>query len=291
MKPFLLILCLLPVNILCAETTYKLSEAIRNKTVSVAIHGAYTDTSYHGERSSHYGPCMALEITNATADMLSINVEYGYRLEPEDSTLQTMMVTQNLLVKLPARQKKNYRLYAMCTQAHDSGPSPDAAFVLGKRFVGNILQLAELINKNNYQTDAAQNAVWCLTDNYEISSIYNSDTAMMYALRRFVAKAKGLAEDKIYAATTETPEPARSYTTRKIYSGSMSYRFSGTNKIMIALFDETNQMKRVFVNNETQREGEYTYNYQIGSDEMDDKKHYLRLFRNGKLEDEIAIVP
>lgn len=60
---------------------------------------------------------------------------------------------------------------------------------------------------------------------------------------------------------------------------------------MIALFDEDNKMKRVYVNNETQREGTYTYNYQIGSDEMEQKKHYLRMFRDGKLEEEISILP
>lgn len=292
MRTSLLLLLCISLVYLHAESTYQLSEAIQKKLVHVEISGARPDTSFHGESSSHTGPCMALQITNAGAEPLIINLEYGYRLEPEDSSLQTMVVTKTLSVKLSARQKKNYRLYAMCTQAHDGGPSPDAAFRLGKRFNGNLLNLAALIHQKNYQTDAAQNAVWCLTDNYNLGSIYSTDTAMMYALRRFVAKAKGIAEEKILAAEKyEAPEPVRTYSMRKVYSGTMSYRFSGTNKVMIALFDEANKMKRVYVNNETQREGEYTYNYEIGSDEMEEKKHYLRLFRNGKLEDEIAIVP
>jgi hypothetical protein len=60
---------------------------------------------------------------------------------------------------------------------------------------------------------------------------------------------------------------------------------------LIALFDTANHMKRVYVNNELQREGQYAYTYQITSEETNNQKHYLRMFKNGKLEDEIAIVP
>ncbi len=275
-----------------AEVSYKLSEAVQKKLVSIKMTGAPYDTSFRGESSSHLGPCMAMEITSASAESLNLNLEYGYRLVPDDSTLQTMIVTQTMIVKLPPKQKKNYRIYAMCSEAHDGGPSPTAKFVLRNRATGNLLGITELINRKKYQTSAAQNAVWCITDNYELQTIFSPDTVMMYDLRRFVAKAKGIALDKIYAASSEPHSaPVRTFTTRTVYSGSMSYNFSRTAKVMIALFDEDNHMKRVYVNNETQREGEYTYNYQIGSDEMDNKKHYLRMFRDGRLEEEISIIP
>ena len=135
--------------------------------------------------------------------------------------------------------------------------------------------------------------MWCFTNDYDLSSISNEDTVMMYELRRFVAKAKGIDLAKIYLPETNgyVPEPVRTFSTRTIYSGSLSYSFGRTTKVMIALFDEDNHMKKVYVNNEMQREGEYTYNYQIGSDEMESKKHYLRMFRDGKLEEEISILP
>ena len=179
-----------------AEIAYKLSEAIQKKLVSVNVSGAKSDTSFHGDYSSHYGPCMAKEIVSTTNENLNLNLEYGYRLVPDDSSLQTMMVTQSLIVKLQPKQKKNYRIYAMCTEAHDGGPGPEEKFVLRNRATGNLLGLAELINRKKYQNDAAQNAVWCFTNDYDLSSIYNADTVTMYELRRFVAKAKGISFDQ-----------------------------------------------------------------------------------------------
>jgi len=275
-----------------ATTSYSLSEAIQKKLVNIKMNGATHDTSFHGVTSSHLGPCMAMEVTSASNESLSLNLDYGYKLVPDDSSLQTMIVTQTMIVKLQPKQKKNYRIYAMCTEAHDGGPSPDARFVLRTRATGNLLGVTELINRKKYQTDAAQNAVWCITNDYEISSIFSDDTVMMYDLRTFVAKAKGLDLKKVYTASgNPVYAPVRTITTRTIYSGSLSYSFSKSAKVMIALFDEDNHMKKVYVNNEVQPSGEYTYNYQIGSDEMDNKKHYLRMFRDGRLNEEICIIP
>lgn len=177
--PFLLFFTYRAYKTSFAETTYKLAEAEQKKLVLLSITGAVPDTAYHGEYSSHYGPCMALQVANTTNQALNLYLEYGYKLEPEDSSLQTMIVTQTLLVKLQPRQKKDYRVFAMCSQAHDKGPSKDESFVLRTRASGNLLGVTELINRKKYQSDAAQNAVWCLTDNYELSSITSEDTTMM----------------------------------------------------------------------------------------------------------------
>lgn len=293
MKAKLFALFLLCSAIGKAELTYKLNEAIQKKLVQVNFTGAKPDTSFHGEYSSHYGPCMSLSITSSSNDALTLNMEYGYALVPEDSSLQTMLVTQTLIVKLQPKQKKRYAVYAMCTEATNGSPSSDENFVMGKRASGNLLGLAELINRKKYQGNASQDAVWCLTDNHSMKSIYSDDTTMMYDLRRFIAKAKNLPLSSIYdiAENFEIQPRQPTYTVTTTYSGTLSYNVLRSSKVMIALFDEDNHMKKVYVNNETQREGQYTYNYEISSSEMGNKKYYLRMFRDGKLEEEISILP
>jgi hypothetical protein len=275
-----------------AEATYKLADALQRKLVTVKMQGAKPDSAVLFT-SSHVAHCMIMEIERASAENLLISLDYGYTMVPEDTGTQTMVVTQTLMVKLAPKQKKNYRIYAMCTEAHDGGPSSDQSFNLGKRFSGNLLSLAEIINRKRYQTDAGQHAMWCLTDDYDLSSINDDDTTQMYDLRRFVAKAKNLPLASIYTNNNTTGitynEPVRIRTIT--YSGSLSYNVNRTAKVMIALFDEDNHMKKVYVNNENQHTGEYTYNYELSSNDMNGKKHYLRMFRDGRLEEEIAILP
>lgn len=276
-----------------AATKLTLAEAINKKLVSVNMRGAEPDSTFKGEYSSHYGPCLALEVVSLSPDDLNLALDYGYKLEPADTSFQTMMVTQSLFVNLAPKQKKNYRIYAMCTEASQAGPNPKMAFKLGHRTYGHLLEMAELLHRKKYQGNAAQDAVWCLTDNHDISSIYSMDTAMMFDLRRQVAKAKGMLMSKVYEIekSENSGRSAPTFRTTTTYSGSFTYNVSRSCKILIALFDEQDKMKKVYVNNENQREGKYTYNYQISSDDTQNQKHYLRVFRDGKMEDEISILP
>ncbi len=56
----------LPCFCQAAEVSYKLSEAIQKKLVSVKFTGAKDDTA-HMMQSSHYGPCISMEIASASA--------------------------------------------------------------------------------------------------------------------------------------------------------------------------------------------------------------------------------
>ncbi len=53
----------------------------------------------------------------------------------------------------------------------------------------------------------AADAVWRLTDNHDVHSIYSTDTTMMYDLRRFVAKAKNLPLASIYEKEPQAAAP------------------------------------------------------------------------------------
>jgi hypothetical protein len=178
--------------------SYRLNEAIHKNLVRVQLKGAKIDTAFRGEISAHYGPCIAMDITNNSVQALNLELEYGYQLMPDDTSIQTMMVTRNLQVYLSPAQKKSLRIYAMCIEATDHVPNEKVNFVLQKRATGNLLSIAEFLNRKNYQGAVAQDAVWCISNDRDLHSIYSADTAMMYDLRRYVAKLKGLPEKEIY---------------------------------------------------------------------------------------------
>ena len=272
-----------------AANNYSLPEAIKKQLVTIKIHGAKPN---QGEAFyNHYGPCLSMEVINTSTDALQLNLDDGYKLEPSDTSYQTMMVTRNLTLTLLAKQKQSCRIYAMCCKATHAGPNTETSFAMGKRATGYLLQLAQLIDHKNYQCGAAQSAVWCLTNNEDISTIESTDTAMMYGLRRFVALAKNIPAMRVYSSVGQNnpfsePEPPRI-----TYTATINYSIPNTRKVMIGLYDETGTPKIIYVNNETQREGDYTYKYQISSAQIGDKKHYLRVYTDGKLYHEMSLVP
>ena len=235
---------------------------------------------------------MQIELASTSQTDIVLNLENGYQLVPIDTYVQTMMITHAVSIKLHPGEHRKEALFAMCTEASDAGPNAKEHFCLGKRATGNLLALAGLIDRKNYQNDAAQNAVWCLTDNHDLFSVYSADTAMMYDLRRFVAKAKGIELTKIYQpyiqpAAEENGE--QSIAMRTEYSGTFSYSLSRSSTVTLALYDANNRIKKMFVNNESQRPGMYTYEYQVSMTGADNDRYYLRMYKDGKREDEIKI--
>lgn len=281
-----------PVEDVLSATTYKLSDALKQGLVTAKITGAPLDDKATGY-SSHWGPCMQVVLTCKSSTAIAISMEHGYLLMPEDSNIQTMLVTQDFFVNLAPGQNKTEKLYAMCSEASDGSPSAAMDFKVGKRSTGNLLSLASLISKKNYQADAGQSAVWCLTDKRDLFDISSTDTTMMYNLRRFVAKAIGFT-GSIYDApppayeVCSAPPPPKPVVN---YTGNISYNIIAGKKVFIGLFDDENHMKKIIVNNEYQREGTYTYKYQISSADMGDRKHSLKLIIDGKIEKEIELLP
>ncbi|MCS6933552.1 MAG: hypothetical protein NZM35_00190 [Chitinophagales bacterium] len=247
--------------------------------VRAQIKGALPDTTYTGEYSSNYGPCLAMHLSNTSSGRIAINLKHGYVLVPDDTNVQNMMVTKDITFTLEANQYKRFRIFAMCVEASNAAPQEKSLFKLGKRAEGNLLAIAEYINRKNYQNRAAQQAVWCITDSKPLSAISCSDTAVMNDLRRYVASLLKIPVEQAMNPFSHHSS-AQLHFRQVIFTGSIGYSLPSPKKVMIALFDEQNRMKVVYVN-EMQRPGEYTYQYKINSSDLSGKKHYLRAYHDG----------
>lgn len=169
--------------------TYTLAEAVQKKLITVQIMGA---DEPQPSSSSHYGKCIQIELTNTSTQSFKIKLAAGQQFEPDDSTIQNMMVTEGeLFVLTPKKRHKEY-INAMCIQHHDGGPRSTVKFSMGSMSNGHLLGIAQLLEKHKYFNGTAQNAVWCISDGEDISTIQNDeDTVMTYILRKFVSEATG----------------------------------------------------------------------------------------------------
>lgn len=179
--------------IICTNTKgaeLSLAEAI-NKGQVKALIAARTDDTAKDFLSSYFGPCLRVDLHNLTKTRIQILIESGRFVEPSDSTEQRMMFTHDELITLEPGKKKSLNTYAMCTQMHDAAPGKESLLALGNMADGNLLSLAQFISKNNIQSQAAQQAIWVITDNNGLGSIYSQNTYEMNKLLSIVSKLTG----------------------------------------------------------------------------------------------------
>jgi len=172
----------------CAEIS--LADAIKNGQVKVSIKGSPSDTM-RNLISHYYGPCLLLNIHSTAKTTLSLRIESGRFLETADSSEQRMVITHDELIVLKPSGKKSINLFAMCTQMHERSPGTESLLALGPMAEGNLLQLTQFIHKNNFQSLAGQEAVWVVTDNNDIGSIYSDNKDEMNKLQLFICQLTG----------------------------------------------------------------------------------------------------
>ena len=176
-----------------------LTEAIKQNLISISIKGA--DKKSANYKSGHWGECIEFSITNKTKKQLSITLEPGLFLNSDDTTIQRMMLIDNSMFILAATTTKIKNIYAVCSQMHYRSPSENIAFNIKGKAEGDLLELAKIITKHKIYNYTSQNAVWVLTDNNSIESVYSENKIETEILRNFLAKSKNIKLNKIYSPT------------------------------------------------------------------------------------------
>jgi len=173
-----------------ANAGISLAEALKKGLVKATLQGSNRDST-RNFLSSYYGPCLTLSVQSMSKSTLSLTLENGRLLETNDSTEQRMVVTRDELITLQPGKNKRIQVFAMCTQMHDRSPGKESLLALGTMAEGNLLDMARFIGKKNYQSLAGQEAIWVITDNNDIGSIYSGNETELKDLQQMASKLTG----------------------------------------------------------------------------------------------------
>ncbi len=237
---FRAIICLLLLSgsTVQASNPESLLEAIRTGKVKAVIRERVPDSTSQ-LNNSYYGPCMDLALRNFSGRKLSLSLESGSFLQPADTSEQRMMVTLDQLISLDPGSNRRLKVYAMCTQMHHRSPGRESLLSMTKLAEGNLLELARFISKNRLQDDAAQQAVWVLTDNNDMANIYGNVNEMKLLID-FVSKLTG----KPKPAVQQQIEYASG-----IVSGEILFENSSPESYTLVLLDEEGTLIATYFEN------------------------------------------
>lgn len=268
-----------------------------------------------GNELGHTGKCASVQIQNLSGSPVTIFLEAGRILNSkgEWDTAQDLLLTETQEIIVQAYQTKQTRLYAMCSQASKGSPSQDVEYEIQNLANKDLLLLAELIEKNKYQTYIGQEAVWCLTDNKDVFGILSyGETEETSVLSQYVAKVKNidLVKEKEKRKSEEamriTNPPIRhtktiirrtiihrDTLTRKLPEDKpiklkeikvvVSHRFQQPAIVRIAIFDEKGKEIAQVFKSEDAVMGNFNFKYTYTDWFLGNGVYYTRLFANNQL--------
>lgn len=257
-------------DVVFAENTINVEDAARKGYIKLVIKSA----------GGYTGDVINMKIQNLTNEALALKVEAGRRLDSENQQEQDILVVKQERFVLGAKQEHTYKIYGMCCQAHNSSPSKNAVYKVGKMADSNLVKLARFVNDNKYYSDyTAQAAVWSVSDNNSIAGI-EGEKEISEKLQKYVSQITGrpIPVYKIhYKQQSGNDVMGRAVNIQGVFS----YSLSTKNKVTISIYNSDGKIVQTLMLKQSHEQGDYKLTYNVNTTKFPAGIYYTRMIANG----------
>jgi hypothetical protein len=265
-------------TVLSAQNTAKpssivdLKDALTKKLISIQVVG----------NGGHQGEAIKIVCKNLRGQYLHLRIPQGQLMEPVDSTEQTLVVAEEMLLAVMVKTPVEASLKTFCTQSGDKSPSAGSAFAVGAVapvMLCNLLKF--IVEKGKTESSEAQTAVWCLTSNASLGSIGDGE------LTKFVADQLGkeVPGYKIRHSVVESV-PGRPAELGKalVIEGNFRYYLEKDERTIMVLLDSTGKLIKQVSKEEIMKAGEHRSSLRLEVYNLNSGKYTLRMqTKSGKV--------
>jgi len=142
----------------------------------------------------HSGDCVALHIQNHSMRPMTLSLPAGTVFEPANGEDQSLVVPVERQLALSGRSSETLPATAFCTEMGDASPAEEGGFALGRTanplldsLFGYLALHPSLASEHN----VLQNAIWAITDNSDVGSIYAEGQPEVTKFREWICKLTG----------------------------------------------------------------------------------------------------
>ncbi len=235
------------------------------------------------------GQVIEMKIKNLGHQLLNLKLEAGRRLDSKNDSQQDILVTKSEEFAVSNNEDKTLHVYGMCCQAHNSGPTNNSEYSIGRMADSNLVKLAEFIDKNKYFSScASQHAIWAISDGNSIGGISGDNKYESDKLKKYVSKLTGRPIPKYnvdYAIEGSDETMGRA---RKI-EGTFEYTLPANAHVSLAIYDSTGTLVQTLFKEEAHQSGDYKLYYTFRTAHLDQGTYYARLKMDGMTQKEMKI--
>ncbi len=275
---FLLAFFLLSASLLAKKDTISFDKAFLNKLIKLDIKG----------KGGYQGPCIAMQLKNLQNDSMVVYVEAGHQLDSKDSSQQDILVVKDFFVTLSSLQEKTVDVTGYCCQAKKGAPQLKSIFLPGARADKNLYDLGRYLNKAKLNPSSIQNAVWCISDNNEISSVTDDGSEEVGKLRKFLAKQRGIETPWYNIVYKKEKNMLFSGIPEKV-TGNIDYYIRDFAQVVVNIRDAQGTVVKTFPVGNAVNRGDHTFNLNWNTLKMPKGKYTIFLYENGRKLKELPI--
>lgn len=258
-----------------SENVIDIKQAKNNRALSIKI---------NGNESSRQKAWV--NITNKTNQLIKLIISAGDMLITPSTSTQNLIITKSEEINIKPNQSISKNLFALCAEKNDGAPGEETQYSPGKKATGNLLAMAEYLDKNKlYDDGIAQNAIWCITDNAELGTIEHTDKKIEHDIQALVVKhqhldlEKELAKIKANNLFSNTGNIRRRITS---FHGNISFNLDTNASVNLVLLDPKGKIVATFMKEEKLTAGIHKKDFAYTDSNIDYGLYQLIVMADGK---------
>lgn len=248
-------------------------DAIKNNQVQLtAISNGY-----------HSGGSILVKIKNLK-NIKSIIIPSGTRFKSEFEDDQDLINVDDEIIVLNSNST-HHTLNGLCVQQNNRSPRSESKFTIAKESNENLVKVAKHLNKKGFSEEIKQTALWCVSDNSDVSGIYQNDNKQVEELRELVCSITGKKNVWYNTNPSYSIDENRNIIqeTTKV-EGLLSYTVTRTGNMKMEVCKENGEVLRTLGGTTPiSNLGEYRFNFSLKVQGWQSGKYSVRL----KIDDEV----
>ncbi len=236
------------------------------------------------------GNVILMKIKNIFSSKRKIRIEAGRRLYSKDSTEQDILIVKTQVCELDPGTEKTLDVYGMCCQRYNSSPGKESEFEIGEMADTALVNLAIFISNNNlYSSDAAQNAVWVISDNCRAEGIHSINKTEQKKLQKYIS---AILKIPVSWYTLEYARDSIQLFSDKPFSldGDFEYEISTNALVSMGFYSEKGELIKTIFYQVAHNPGTYSQCFQLNVAMLPKGVYYAKAFADGNLIKERKVI-
>ena len=172
--------------LLAGFQSFAVNVAFSELSTSNTIKSKFTSTG------GHMGDCLSVYISNKNDYPVHINVPSGLRFASIDTNAQDIIIIREDILALNPHEKATFTLFGFCTQLKKSSPAAGGLYKLEGEVPERMKELCHLLDSlKDLSKSDQQSAVWVLSDNKPLSTVFSKFERDDSPLYEFLCAATG----------------------------------------------------------------------------------------------------
>lgn len=254
--------------------------------------------------SKDYDSPVIAQIYNRTNQKLSVIIENGRNLVPENQNYQTLIIVKKEIFELKPFENIEIPLKAMCTANSKKSPSNGIVYTMTEMANPYFLTVSRCIELNSFYGGLGQHSIWVLSDSKPISGIQSFNENETFFMRNLLSVLTDkvpdyegeyaqilkeldtqidLKREEINRPLSDYEQNLNSQNFKSKVSGGFQYTLKKSSEILVAMFNENGILLRELIS-QTYPAGKHQLNFAFDSSVYSDDVYFIKLIVDGEVE-------